>query len=152
MNLKEMRERLETTNKNLQKLTYKELTIAKNFMIFLVVVDLFLVFWYLGLKKLGMALLIVFLIIFAVILFLLKSKEPDKPKKMGKSIIPAKKEDKKKMEDIFEGMNQEETEEEVEEETTEESLKKKKDDFGLGEISFPSSEEYQKNLNEAFGA
>ena len=107
----------------LKKLDKKQLGFWKNTLIFLICADIFGVFWFLHQKKIGITLMVVFLIGLGLIMFL-ESKLPQVKVKTKKKEVKH--------------MPQEEAIEEKEQE---------EDEFSFG---LPSSEEYNKRLDDAF--
>lgn len=106
-----------------------------------IVVDLFGIYWYLKLKSLGSALLIV-LIIGLTLVLLLERGLPPLPPKPKKKI---KKEVKKMTEETKEQETQE-VEQETEQEEPQESL------IGDLDTGLPDAEEYKKRAEKALGS
>jgi len=111
-------------------LTRKDLNTWRYTLIFLIIVSMIGIYYFLHAKKLGIALIVVFLIGLGFIMFL-ESRLPSEPKKVQNN---AKKEVQKNMPE----------EEVAETEEVEESS-----DFGF-DMGLPSSEEYNKRLDDAF--
>jgi len=116
-------ENLKNIIEKAKEMSAKDLEAWRYSIMFLVVVDMFGVFWYLGLKRLGIAIMIFLVLALAVILLLerrLPTQENQKEAKMS--------------------------EEKPEEKKKEEEEEKEEDSFGLG---LPDPEEYQKRLKKA---
>lgn len=117
-----------------KSLNRQEISAYKNMLFFLIIVDMFAVYWWLGLKKLGIASMFVFLVFLAFILFL----ERDLPLEKKKMIQP-KKEDKK--------MQEQKTEE-----TNDEVQESQGSNFDMGfDTGLPNAEDYNKRASEALG-
>jgi len=111
--------------KKAKALDLKSLEALKYTLFVFVVADLFGVYWYLNIKKLGIALLMVMIVALSVILIL-----------------------ERRLNDKMEENKTEEKEEEKKEEKEEKEESKEESSFDLG---LPSAEEYQKKTEEAFG-
>jgi len=129
--------------KNLKALSYETLEAWKYFFIIFIVVDLFGIYWYLKLKKFGVALLIVCLIALAVILFLERNKRDELPDEK-----PSKEDEERIDRELrkYEVKNKKSKPKPPEEPQTpmeEPSM----EDFGL-----PDSGEYNRRLEKAIGS
>ena len=122
MNLKENFNNLLEKAKGLDR---KQLNTYRMSLFFLICADIFGLYWFLHMKKLGMMLLIIFLAALGIILYL----ESKLPKEKVKVPIKLKKKEVKKM-------NENETNEQEDEEG-----------FNLG---LPDSSEFNKRLSDAF--
>jgi len=154
-----MIKRIKETWQNILNMTQETALTVKQFLFGLIIVDIFGIWWFFGLKKLGSSLMIVILICLAIILFIenrfekIETKREVKPemtikcneckqefrtqKELAQHIMA--KHFKKKKTDLQKVADPQEIEE-----NTEES-----DVFGFG--SLPSPEEYQKRTEEALG-
>ena len=119
------------------KLTRKELETYRFLLILGIVVDMFLIYWYLNLKKLGMLIMVILLIIFAVIVMLHSRTQDDSPPK--KEIHNKKPKGGKKP---MEKSKPQEEDESYEEEN-------KGFDFGIGNLGLPDADEYNGRLAKA---
>jgi len=129
MNIKE---NLNNVWKKLKELDEKTLLSYQNTIFFIVIADLIGIYYFLGLKSLGTAILIVSLVALGLILWLTRELPEEKRNKRRKP---------KKMEEKEEKTEKpEEKEEEVEEES---SVK-----FNLG---LPNAEDYNKRAEAALG-
>ncbi len=118
----------------------KELESYKFTLFFVIIADLFGIYWYLKMKSLGMAIMIFSMMALSVILIL----ERNLPIETKKEEIKMPEEIEKKKEEKEE---KEEKKEEKKENTDEDSL-------GLGDgvdLGLGSSEEYNKRLSNALG-
>jgi hypothetical protein len=117
---------------SMKKMSDKDINAWRTILIIMVVADLFGIYWYLNLKTLGTALLIVLIMGFAFLLIMTKDKKIELEKEIKK---PKEKKVKKKVE-------------EVEEEEKEES-----NDFGIDMETegLPDAEDYRKNIDNALG-
>jgi len=97
----------------------------------LIVADLFGVYWYLNLKKIGLVLLLVLIFMLSFLLF---TSRKSKQVKGGKKMVE------------IETKTKEKTEEEEEEDEEEEESH-----FDISKTGLPSSEEMQKRLDRALG-
>jgi Na+-transporting methylmalonyl-CoA/oxaloacetate decarboxylase gamma subunit len=107
------------------KMTSKELNTYRNALFFLICADIFGLYWFLHMKRLGMMLLIVFLVILGIIMYL----ESKLPKEKTKVPTQLKKKEVKKM-----------NENEMNEETEEEGFS-----FGL-----PNADDFNERMDKAF--
>jgi len=123
-NLKNVWEKLKSLDEN-------KLLGYQNAIFFVVIADLIGIYYFLGLKSLGTAILIVSLVALALILWLIRELPEEKRKRRRKP---------KKMEEKTEKPEKKEEEEEFEEET---EIK-----FNLG---LPNAEEYNKRAEAALG-
>lgn len=112
----------------------KQISTWRYSLIFAICVDIFGVFWFLHQKKIGIALMVVFLIGLGFIMFL-ESKLPEEVKEKPTKEIKNKKEDKK--------MKTEEKE------TAGTGDSEDSNDFGF-EMGLPSSEDFNKRMDDAF--
>jgi len=60
--------------------SYEQLKSMKYFLFFIIVADIFGIYWYFGLKKLGIAILLVSMILLGIIFFYETKKAPPEPK------------------------------------------------------------------------
>jgi len=88
MKIKEFKERFDNLWYNFNSLSEKTLLGLKNGMFFIIVVDLFGIYYYLQLKTLGTAILIISMAITAIILWRLRDFEPIEKDKPGKKDKP----------------------------------------------------------------
>ena len=126
-----MLSRIKNTIKTIKAWDRETLEVVRYTMFILIVGDIFGIYWYLGLKQLGIALLMVFVVILTFILILERGKEVKK--------MPEEKTEEKPKE-----------EEKKEEKKPEEEVKKDYEDDEL-RLEIPDSEEYNKRLGEAIG-
>lgn len=123
--LKHIRERAEGMSmKNLESLRY--------LLFFILMVDMFGIYWYLKWKSLGIALLLVLVVIITMV-FILERKKQDNHKQKG-------------------GTNKMDREEKQETEEKEDKKEEQEEDSGwMGEmdLGLPSSDEYNKRLEKA---
>lgn len=110
-----------------KKLNEKQINYWKYFLFFIIIVDIIGIYWYLHLKKLGIALLVVSLIALGLILFL-ESKLPPKINKKEQKKTKKINKDNEKPKEI-------------------EESKESNEDTGF---SLPSAEEYNERMNKAF--
>ena len=123
-----------------QSMNEKDLAAWRYLIMFVIVADLFGVYWYFELKKLGMAILIVS-IIFLVIILLLERGLPEKEKEESKEI-------KKGMSSMGTDINQyikNPKEQKPEQENQQSNF------MDFGNLGLPNSEEYNKRLKNAMG-
>jgi len=120
-----------------RKLDAKSLEAIRIGIFVVIVADIFGLWWFLGVKKLAMALLI-FLIIGLVIVLLLERKLPPKP------IKKIKKEEKPKMEE-------KPTQEEEYKDLTPEQPVEDEGMFGNMDLGIPNAEEFQERAERALG-
>ena len=117
-----------------------KLVSLQNSLFFVIVVDLIGIYYFLGLKSLGTAILIVSLAFLGLIMFLLqkfpskKTNERRKPKKMNK--------EEKTEENLDMGMNEDRPKEEPE---------KREESFLEFDAGLGSSEDYNRRMEKAFG-
>jgi len=128
-----IKERFGNVLERFKGLDRKTINTYRYALFFLITADLIGVYWYLHLKKIGIALLVIFLCALGFIMFL-ESKLHPEPKK-EEPTKENKKEDKKM-----------ETEEK---ETAGTGEQEDSNDFGF-EMGLPSSEEFNKRMNDAF--
>jgi len=120
-----------------QSMKEKDLAAWKFLLMVVIVADLFGVYYYLELKKLGMAVLIVAVIFLAIILFL-EGKLPKEAQEISKD------EPKKKKEEDYVEIKLTEGKERV-------GMGDMGIGIGLGDLGLPSSDEYNKRLKDAYG-
>ena len=156
-----MIERIKDSWQNIASMSPETAQVTKFFLFGMVVADIFGVWWYLGMKSLGSALLIVILIALAVIMFIERKFDEVIPEKEVKPIMTIKcdecgKEFKTQNELTQHvmvkhyGKKEEKSKEDPKSEPKENPSEEPKDDmFGFG--SLPDSEEYQKRSEEALG-
>jgi len=113
--------RMNRTVENAKRLSLKELESLRYLMMLIIVGDLFGIYWYFGLKKLGGAILIVSIVILATILML----------------------ERRNKEKMTEEKTKTEEKEDKEDKPSEDPLKV---DLGL-----PSPEEFEKRMEDAIG-
>ena len=125
-----------------KNISQKDLEAYRYTIIFIIVVDLFGVFWYLKLKSLAMAILIVCIIFLCLILILERNKQDDS-RQDSKQTKNKQNGGNKKMEEPQEQMPKET--EEVQEDTSQLE--------GIGEfdLGLPDADEYQKRAEKALG-
>ena len=134
-----MMQRIKNIIEKAKEFDYETLEIFKYLCFGLIVVDLFGIYYYMGWKQLGGAILIVTISFLAVILVLMRSKEPKKKKEVKNM---EKTENKSKKEKRIDSLKKElKNLEEPEEEKKEEE---KESDLGI-----PSAKEYNKRMEEA---
>jgi len=75
-----MLDKIKGVIKTFNQMSLEDIRAYKIVCIVLVVADLFGIYWYLGLKKLGIALLMVVIAFLAVFLYLEREKSPDEPR------------------------------------------------------------------------
>ena len=114
---------------NAKSMKTAELESLRYLLIIFLVADLFGVYWYLGAKKVGMAILIVLIFFLAIILILERRFPEDKDKYEKEYVKPHIKPEKQDKEESKEKNNH--------------VL-----DLGLG---FPDTDDYEDNLNKALG-
>ncbi len=124
-----------------KKLDRKTLEALKFFVMFLLVADLFGIYWYLHLKKLGGAILMIMIVALSIILILERRLPPLPKQKVQKEVKTPK-----KMENIFENAEQSE---ESEEESKEESEKEQSQEDPTGLKQF--TEGFQDRLEKSLG-
>ena len=125
-----MLDRIKTTIRTIKAWDRETLEVVRYIMFVLIVGDIFGIYWYLGLKQLGVALLMVFVVILTFILILERGKEVKK--------MPEQTTEEKPKEEV------------KKEEKKEEKEEKEEEDDGL-RLEIPDSEEYNKRLGEAIG-
>ena len=134
-----------------RNMTRKEIDSWRYTLIFFIVVDIFGIYWFLHQRKLGIALLVVFLIGLGIIMFL-ESKLPPLPRKKippRENQIIKPKEVKKMTEE--ETKPKESDEKEVEEEPGDEFEEKgQKDMLGLSNLGLGSSDDFNERMDKAF--
>jgi hypothetical protein len=108
---------------SIRNMSYKDLEGWKYLLMILIIADLFGVYWYLGAKKLGVALMLVLIGVLTFILIVGGDKQP-----------PKKKEVKNKMDEENKKQKEEQEEETID------------SDLGL-----PDADDYQKRLDKALG-
>jgi len=156
-------DRITKTWENIASMTPESLQAVKYFLFGAVVIDVFGIYWYLEMKSLGSALLIVILACLGVIMFLETRNYEEKPergniKKMtikcdecGREFrtqnelaqhIMAKHMDKKKKHKSDQRQNDQDREEEPRQESS-------GDAFGFGQL--PDPEEYQRRMEKGLG-
>lgn len=114
-------------------------TTVRNTLITLICIDIFGIYWYLGWKQVGVGIMVLLMILFTAVIIAARRKDDEMDEK--------KKEKIRKLEKELKDLKGEDEDEESEEK---EEKKEKKDsgmDFGL-----PSAEEYNKNMEKAFGS
>lgn len=111
----------------INSLELKTIVALKQTMIFLIVANLFGLYWYLGLKSIATSLLIVQMSIF--VFLIISEKNQKEVKKVSKEKLKEEKEPEEKPEE-------EKEEGEV---------------FGNMDLGLPSAEEYEKRVNKALG-
>ena len=126
-----------------KNISQKDLEAYRYTIIFIIVVDLFGVFWYLKLKSLAMAILIVCIIFLCLILILERNKQ-DNSRQDSNQTKNKKNGGNKKMEE-----NQEQIPKETEEPKEETSQPEGIGEFDLG---LPDADEYEKRAKEALGS
>ena len=137
----DIKERLKNIWKMLESWDQKRLETYKNSLFFVIVVDLFGIYHFLGLKQLGMAIMIVSMALLGLILYLLqkfpkkRTNERRKPKKMNE-------EEEKTERNLDIGMNEDKSKEEP---------KEKEKSFLEFDTGLGSSEDYNKRMEKAFG-
>ncbi len=124
----------------------KSLEAIRYFLMGMIILDLFGIYWYLELKKLGGALLIVIIFLLAIVMFLesnLPQRSRREVKKMNEQELEPKKpeEETKKEEKKKESKDDKDKDEETEEAEAPNILGE-----GMG---LPSAEEYEKRINDA---
>lgn len=151
-----MIERMKDSWQNIASMSPETVQVVKFFLFGMVVADIFGVWWYLGMKSLGSALLIVILIALAVIMFIERKFNEVISEKEVKPIMTIKCDECGKefrtqnelaqhiMAKHFKKNRQ------VKAEPKEEPVEEPEDTFG-GFGSLPDSEEYQKRTEEALG-
>ena len=77
----DIKERFGNLMKRAREMNLKELKTWKNYLFFAICVDIFGVYWFLHLRKLGIALLIIFLLILGFIMYL-ENQLPRESKKL----------------------------------------------------------------------
>jgi len=124
--------RFKNSIEKIQTLELKTLEGIKYFLFGVIVVDLFGIYWYFELKKLGIALLMVTIVCLSLILILEKRRYTLK--------MDSKQEKIKQLKEELKELEQEEEPEEN---------KEQKNGFDMG---LPDSDEYNKRLKNAFGS
>ena len=144
---------IKNTIKMMQELDADTLQVLKYSLIGLIVVDIFGFWWYFNLKKLGTALLLVFMGCLTIIL-LLERRLPENMAKReveinGVKYVEKEEKPKKAKKKVIEIEGVKYIQKEEDENKPEEKEKKEGmfDNLGL-----PSSEEYNKRVEESFGS
>lgn len=114
----------------IENMSSKDVNAWLSLFIIMIAADLFGVYWYLQMKQIGSAILIVLIFFLAILLFFSKEKLKSKETKGGENKMP---------------------EEPTEEETPEEKVEPTEDLFDMSGVGLPSSEETQKRLDNALG-
>jgi hypothetical protein len=133
---------VKNTIHNLKQLDLETLNTLKIMMFVFIVVDMVGVYWYLELKKLAVALLIVLMGCLTIILLLERRKQPIE--KMSKK----KKKDgnrKERIEQLQEKLNKLKQKEDIQEKDTEEIEEQ-------GMFGLPDPDEYEKRAQKALGS
>jgi len=143
-----MIDKLKAIIKQAKALKEKDLEAIRYSLFFLIVVDLFGIYWFLEAKKLGIALLMV-IIMFLVVILMLERNLPLKNKSKGGGKMGKNDEEIKELEDKVKELKKDNKDSgEVEDpEETSQGLNMGLD-FDLG---LPSSEEYNKRIEKALG-
>ncbi|KKL49662.1 hypothetical protein LCGC14_2313260 [marine sediment metagenome] len=128
-----------------RKLDAKSLEAIRYFLMGMLILDLFGIYWYLELKKLGGALLMVIVFLLVIVMFLESNlpRSRREVKKMNEQELePKKPKAEGKSEESKDNKDKKETEETQEVETP--------NILGEG-TGLPSAEEYEKDISKAFG-
>ena len=148
-----MWQRIKNVAKRASELDLKSLGYIKFGMFGVIVVDIFLIWWYLNLKTLASGLLVFSMLILALVLFLERQKDVgdfNTIRKSAQTYFEDKLNNQKggvKMETAQE-VKPEPVKEEKKEEPKEDKEQEDKEDDSMG---LPSPEEYQKRMEDAFG-
>jgi hypothetical protein len=145
-------ERFKNSIEYIKSLNRKQLESWKYFTFFIIVADIFGLYWFLNLKKLGIALLFI-VMGFLTLILILEGKIPPKTKKIEEHSKKNEKGGKNKMSKNKEEEDEEEDDEEEDKEETEEveELKDNEGMFGNFNIGLPDADEYNKRMEKALG-
>ena len=135
MKIREIKQRIKNTLEALGNWDEKKISTYKTITFFVIGIGLVGIYYYLSLKQLGMAIMIVSLMFLGFLLYIDSKLPPEKQNKRRKQKKMT--ENDNKMEDIFEEAPKEEKEEGL--------------SFGF-ETGLPNSEDYNKRMDTAFGS
>jgi len=136
--------RIYQTIENMQSWSYETLESIKFTLFFVIVVDVFGVWWFLELKRLGSAIMVTCLICLGVILWLQMSKDPKIKKKEGKK--------KMTKEITVDGKKYVEVKSDKKEKPEKEEKEEKSEKEEGFDLNLPSGEEMEDRLSRAFGS